>query len=166
MTPRPGATVGTLTGDRAQLVGRLADTLTIGSYSLVRPVADLTDELASLGGGILKNFTVTFDQEHNRVTFQRATAAPILPEPRRSAGLSFTKTPAYWRVASVVPGSPAAVAGVSPGDLVTRLNGEPVAKWDIRRYELLVATATAIEFTFLNGPAEVPQRINVFDLVP
>lgn len=164
--PRAGATVGTLTGDRTQSVGRLADTLVIGSYSFVRPVADLTDELASLGGGLLKNFTVTFDQEHNRVTFQRDTTAPIPPEPRRSAGLSFTKTPAYWRVASVVPGSPAAQAGVAPGDLVTRLNGEPVSKWDIRRYELLVATATSIEFTFLHGPAEVPQRINVFDLVP
>jgi len=164
--PRPGATLGTLTGDRTQSVGRLADTLTIGNYSLVRPVADLTDELASLGGGVLKNFVVTFDQEHNRVTFQRDTNAPILPEPRRSAGVSFTKLPAYWRVASVVPGSPAAKAGIARGDLVTRLNGEPVEKWDIRRYELLVATATTIEFTFLNGPNEVPQRIEVFDLVP
>lgn len=164
--PRPGATVGTLTGDRAQQVGRLADTLIIGDYKLVRSVADITDELASLGGGILKNFTVTFDQEHNQVTFQRDTFAPIAPEPRRSAGLSFTKTPAYWRVASVIPGSPAASAGIQPGDLVTRLNGEPVAKWDIRRYELLVATATTIEFTFLNGSAEVPERVDVFDLVP
>jgi hypothetical protein len=164
--PRAGATVGTLTGDRAQQVGRLADTLKIGGYSLIRPVADLTDELASLGGGILKNFTVTFDQEHNQVTFQRDASDPIPSEPRRSAGLSFTKTPAYWRVASVVPGSPAAVAGVQPGDLVTRLNGEPVAKWDIRRYELLVATATSIEFTFLHGNNEVAERLDVFDLVP
>ena len=100
------------------------------------------------------------------MTFQRDSTAPIPPEPRRSAGLSFTKTPAYWRVASVVPGSPAAAAGVQPGDLVTRLNGEPVARWDIRRYELLVATATSIEFTFLNGAKETSQRINVFDLVP
>jgi hypothetical protein len=166
VAPRPGATVGTLTGDREQRVGRLAATLTIGDYALVRPVADLTDELASLGGGILRNFTITFDQERNRVTFQRDAPGPIPPEPRRSAGLSFTKTPAYWRVASVVPGSPAAAAGVQAGDLVTRLNGEPVARWDIRRYELLVATATAIEFTFLTGQQEIPRRLDVFDLVP
>lgn len=166
VAPRQGHTLGTSTGDRTQRVGRLAATLTIGQYALPRPVADLTDELASLGGGVLRNFTVTFDQEHNQVTFQRDNPAPIPPEPSRSAGLSFTKLPAYWRVASVVPHSPAAAAGVQPGDLVTRINGEPVAKWDIRRYELLVATATAIEFTFLNGPQEVPQRLNVFDLVP
>ena len=166
VAPRPGAMVGTLTGDREQRIGRLASTLMIGNHALVRPVVDLTDDLSSLGGGILKDFTVTFDQERSRVTFQRDSTAPIPPEPRRSAGLSFTKTPAYWRVASVVPGSPAAAAGVQPGDLVTRLNGEPVARWDIRRYELLVATATSIEFTFLNGAKETSQRINVFDLVP
>ena len=166
VAPRPGATVGTLTGDRVQSIGRLADTLTIGRYEVQRPVADLTDELASLGGGLLKNFTVTFDQENNRVTFQRDPAGPVPPEPRRSAGLSFVKLPAYWRVASVVPGSPAANAGVQPGDLVTRLNGEPVAQWDIRRYDLLVATATAIEYTFLNGARETPRRLEVFDLVP
>jgi hypothetical protein len=166
VVPRTGATVGTLTGDRSQRIGRLAESLTIGRYALVRPLADLTDELASLGGGILKYFTVTFDQEHNQVTFQRDEVTPIPPEPRRSAGLSFTKTPAYWRVASVIPGSPAAAAGVQPGDLVTRLNGEPVAQWNLRRYDLLVATATTIEFTFLNGQQEVPQRLDVFDLVP
>ena len=138
----------------------------VGPHALLRPVVDLTDELSSLGGGLLKNFTVTFDQERSRVTLQRDSLAPIPPEPRRSAGLSFTKTPAYWRVASVVPGSPAAAAGLQPGDLVTRLNGEPVARWDIRRYELLVATATAIEFTLLNGQQETPQRVAVFDLVP
>ena len=164
--PRPGAMVGTLTSDREQRIGRLAATLMIGPHALLRPVVDVTDELSSLGGGILKNFTVTFDQERSQVTFQRDTADPIPPEPRRSAGLSFTKTPAYWRVASVVPGSPAAAAGIQPGDLVTRLNGEAVARWDIRRYELLVSTATAIEFTFLNGAQESAQRINVFDLVP
>ena len=164
--PRPGAMVGTLTSDREQRIGRLASTLLIGPYELPRPLVDVTDELSSLGGGILRYFTVTFDQRRSQVTFQRDTATPIAPEPRRSAGMSFTKAPAYWRVASVVPNSPAAKAGIQPGDLVTRINGEPVPKWDIRRYELLVATASAIEFTFLNGAQENAQRIDVFDLVP
>ncbi|MDB6093856.1 MAG: hypothetical protein JWM32_1418 [Verrucomicrobia bacterium] len=166
VAPRPGAMVGTLTSDRAQQIGRLDSTLMIGNHALNKPVVDVTDELSSLGGGILKYFTVTFDQHRSQVTFQRDSTDPIPPETRRSAGLSFMKTPAYWRVASVVPGSPAASAGIQPGDLVTRLNGDPVAQWDIRRYELLVATATAIEFTFLHGAQETPERIDVFDLVP
>ena len=80
--------------------------------------------------------------------------------------MSFTKSPAYWRVAGIVPGSPAETAGVQLGDLVTRINGEPLAKWDLIRFEQLVATADEIAFTFLNGTAESEKRVRVFELVP
>jgi C-terminal processing protease CtpA/Prc len=158
--------VATLSGDREQRIGRLAQTLQIGDYAVEKPVVDLTDELTSIGGGLLKHFTVTFDQEHNRVTFYRESHAPIPPEPRRSSGLSFNKTPAYWRVASVVPGSPAAQTGVQPGDLVTRIDGEPVLQWNVGRYEKLVSDSATIAFTFLNGTQESEKRIQVFALVP
>ena len=165
--PRSGATVGTLTGDRPQQVGRLAGTLTIGDFVLLSPIVDVTDELSAIGGEILKNFIVTFDQEHDKVTFFRDTHDLIASPARRSAGLSFSKTPAYWRVVGVVPGSPAETVPVHAGDLVTRINGEPVAKWNLLRYEQLVATADAITFTFLNGTKESdPVRIGVFELVP
>ncbi|HYD85500.1 MAG TPA: aspartyl protease family protein [Opitutus sp.] len=164
--PRPGATIATLAGDREQQIGRLAETLFIGDYAFRQPIVDLTDELTSIGGGLLKHFTVSFDQEHSRVTFHRNTLEPQPPQPLRNAGVSFNKTPAYWRVASVVPNSPAAAAGVQTGDLVTRINGEPVAQWDITRYQQLVLTAREIAFTFLNGTEETEKRIPVFDLVP
>lgn len=164
--PRPGATVSTLVGDREQRIGRLSQTLTIGDYPVEQPIVDLTDDLTSVGGGLLKNFTVTFDQEHNRVTFYRETHAPVLPQPCRHSGLSFSKTPAYWRVASVVPGSPAAEAGVQNGDLVTRVNGEPVADWNIVRFQDLVKSSGEIAFTFLNGTQETEKRLRVFELVP
>ena len=34
----------------------------IGDYTVEQPVVDLTDELTSVGGGLLRHFTVTFDQ--------------------------------------------------------------------------------------------------------
>lgn len=163
---RPGATIATLSGDREQRIGRLAQDLRLGDYVIRQPVVDTTDELTSIGGGILEHFTVTFDQEHNQVTFFREDPAPLPATPLRNAGVSFNKTPVYWRVASVVPDSPAAAAGVQTGDLVTRIEGQPVAEWDITRYQQLVATAEAITFTFLNGTEESDKRIPVFDLVP
>ena len=66
----------------------------------------------------------------------------------------------------MVGGSPAESAGVQSGDLVTRIDAEPVAKWDLRRYEQLVATADEIALTFLNGTVETEKRVGVFELVP
>jgi len=164
--PRPGATIATLSGDREQRIGRLAQDLHLGDYIVRQPIVDTTDELTSIGGGILEHFTVTFDQEHNQVTFFREDPAPLAATPLRNAGVSFNKTPVYWRVTSVVPDSPASAIGVQTGDLVTRIEGEPVAQWDITRYQQLVAAADSIRFTFLNGTEETEKRIPVFDLVP
>jgi len=166
VSPRIGATVGTLSGDRIQRIGRLAGSLAIGSYRFLQPVVDLSDELSAIGGGVLRHFTVTFDQRNDRVTFYRESRDPIKMDSRRSAGVSFSKTPAYWRVAGVVPASSADRGGVKPGDLVTRINGEPVARWDLMRYEQLVEEATGITLTFLNGTSETEKRVEVFELVP
>ncbi len=164
--PRPGATINALVSDRIQEVGRLADPLRIGDYVLPSPVIDLTDDLSSLGGEVLHNFAITFDQARGTVTFYRPTTAPIETPPRRSAGLSFAKTPAYWRVAGVVPGSPAEAAGVEPGDLVVRIDGETVEAWDLGRYRGQVTTASHIAFTFLEGDDERTVDLPIFDLVP
>ena len=131
-----------------------------------RPIVDLTDELSAIGGGILRDFTVTFDPAHDRVLFLRDSHEPITMGPRRSAGVSFSKTPAYWRVAGVIPDSPAEAAGIQFGDLVTKINGEPVAKWDLVRYEQLINTGSEVTFSLLFGTNEVDKRVRIFDLVP
>jgi hypothetical protein len=163
--PVDGATVATIAGDRVQQIGRLAQTITVAGVPFVEPIVDLSDELSAIGAGALKHFSVTFDQRNDRVTFFREENEPILMAPRRSAGLSFNKTAAYWRVAGVVARSPAETAGVQLGDLVTKIDGEPVARWDLRRYEQLVAGAREITFSFLQGTSEIERRIAVFDLV-
>lgn len=164
--PRSGAIIGTITGDRIQKIGRLADSMTIGDQRFERPIVDLTDELASIGGGALRHFTVSFDQGRNRVTLYRGSRQPIPAMPRRSVGVSFSKTPAYWKVVGVVPESPAEGQGIEVGDLVTRINGEAVSLWDLQRYEMLVSAASEIRLTFLNGTAEAEKRVKVFELVP
>jgi len=164
--PIPGGVIATLAGERPQEIGRLDATLRLGSYTLPKPIADLTDELSSLGGAILKNFVVTFDQNRGDVTFFRESTAPIPSAAQRSSGLGFTKTGAYWRVAAVVPGSPADGQGVQVGDLVVRIDGEPVSDWPLQRFETRVAAAEVLDFAFLDGLLETTRTIPVFDLVP
>jgi hypothetical protein len=164
--PRDGALVATIAGDRPQRLARLRDSLQLGDQVFPRPVVELTDALSSLGGGALRHFTVTFDQRRDRVFFQR-TGGPVPPAlARRSAGLSFAKSPAYWRVAAVVAGSPAAAAGVRAGDLVVRINGEPVAQWDRRRYDAAVEQQSVLTLTFLVGSTEADRVVRAFELVP
>lgn len=164
--PRPGGAVATLAGDRPQRIARLAGELRLGEQVFQRPVVDLTDELSSLGAGALRHFAVTFDQRRDRVHFERTEAVPITEAARRSAGLGFSRTPAYWRVTGVIAGSPAAVAGVREGDLVTRIEGEPVGQWDLDRYQRRVDAGGEIRFAFLQGNAEAERPLRVFDLVP
>jgi len=163
--PRTGATIGTFAGDRMQQIGRLAPELRIGAYTIASPVADITDQLSSIGSEVLKNYRITFDQKNSSVTFFRATDAPLALGAQHSSGLGFTKTPAYWRVASVVPASPAEAAGVHVGDIVSRIDGEPVTAWPLQRYDALVRHAAEITFTFVLGARENPMVISTFDLV-
>ncbi len=164
--PVTGPAVSTLAGDKATRVGRLSGVVRFGSFDVPQPVAELTDELSSLGGGILSHFTVTFDQPHNVVIFQRDAADVLAIPPLRGTGLSFRKTPAYWKVAGVVPGSPASAAGVRDGDLVSRIDGEAVGAWDPSRYDQLISSAGHVEFTFINGASESTRDLSVVSLVP
>lgn len=164
--PRPGATVGTMLGDRQQQIGRLEGSLKLGFYEFQQPIVDVTDQLSSIGGEILRYFSVTFDQVRGTVTFYRDDTSPIRIPRKRSPGLSFSKTAAYWRVAGVVPGSPAEAIGLKPGDLVVRINGQPVDQWDLARFRRLVETAETIQFTLLQGRTEQRVEVPSFVLVP
>ena len=164
--PVPGPLIGTLTGDHPTREGRLSDVIRLGSFDIPSPVVDLTDELSSLGGGLLRNFVVTFDREHDQVFFERDASEPLSIPSVRGTGLSFRKTPAYWKVAGVVPGSPADKAGVRVGDLVSRINGEPVDNWDLPRFERLRTSTGTIAFTFIDGTQETVKSVAIVDIVP
>jgi hypothetical protein len=164
--PRAGTLVSSISGDRAQQVGRLGQNLLIGLHVVEQPVVDVTDQLSSIGGELLRHFAVTFDQRRNYATFTRDTDGPVRIDARRSTGLSFSRSPAYWRVMRIVPDTPTTQLGVQQGDLVVRINGEPVASWNYERYATLLASAAKITYTFLTGTREFDVEIPVFELVP
>lgn len=164
--PRPGTLISSLQGDRQQLTGRLNQNLLVGSHVVEQPIVDLSDQLSSLGGEFLKNFTITFDQRRKQVTFVRHTDGPVTMGPRLSTGLAFSRSPVYWRVLTVIPDTPTAGLGVQSGDLCVRINGEPVDKWTFDRYAALLKTAAKITYTFITGTKETDLEVPVFPLVP
>ncbi len=164
--PRVGTLLASLSGDQRQLVGRLGQNILIGTFVIEQPVTDLTEQLSSIGGELLKNFVLTFDQRRNRVTFAREAEGPVTVEGRRSTGLSFGRSSAYWKVLSVIPDTPTAELKVQAGDVCVRINGEPVEKWNPERYATLLKSAAKVTYTFVTGPNEHDLEVPVFDLVP
>jgi hypothetical protein len=164
--PRPGGVVATLTGDEPRTFARLEDTVRLGDFALERPVTQLTDGLSAIGGGLLQNFRVTFDQAHNEVTFFRDQDGPVTMGPLRSPGLSFTNKGVYWQVAAVIPQSPAAASPIQQGDLVVRIDGQHVSQWDRRRFDNLVASAREVTYTLQNGTRESHVTVATYELVP
>ena len=164
--PRAGTLISSLQGDRRQLTGRLNQDVLIGTHTIAKPVVDLTDQLSSIGGEFLRNFTVTFDQRHNQVTFARDTDGVVMMDPRRSPGLSFARGPVYWRVLTVIPGTPTAQLAVQPGDLCVRINGELVSHWNFERYAALLKSAAKVTYTFISGTKESDVEVPVIELVP
>lgn len=164
--PRVGLIVSSLHGDNRQLVGRLEQNITIGAQTVHQPVVDLTDQLSSLGGELLRHFRLTFDQQRHLVTMVRDTDGPVEMPGRRNTGLSFRRFPNYWRLLAVVPDTPNSSMPVQPGDLCVRINGELIEHWTFERYAELVRTASKITYTFLSGAKETDHEVAVFELVP
>jgi hypothetical protein len=164
--PRVGMIVSSLHGDNRQLVGRLEQNITVGTQLVHQPVVDLTEQLSSLGGELLRYFRLTFDQQRHLVTLVRSTDGPVEMPGRRNTGLSFRRFPNYWRLLAVVPDTPNSALPVQPGDLCVRINGELVEKWTFERYAELVKTAPKITYTFLSGAKETDHEVSVFELVP
>lgn len=164
--PRVGLIVGSLDGNKRQLVGRLEQNITVGTQLVQQPIVDLTENLSSLGGELLRHFRLTFDQQRHTVTMVRASDGPVEMPGRRSTGLSFRRFPNYWRLLAVVPDTPNSALPVQSGDLCVRINGELVEHWTLERYTELVKSAARITYTFLSGPKETDHEVQVFELAP
>lgn len=120
-------------------VGRI-ESLRLGDVVIRRPVTGLHHAdggvLAStrqgdgnLGADILRRFVVYLDYARSRLILERH-AGTDEPFETDMSGLSFSlQTDGAGLVVDfVVPESPAAVAGIQPGDVITQIDGRPVTR--------------------------------------
>jgi hypothetical protein len=109
--------------------------LRFGTIAIERPVTRLTEarhgfftstELAgNIGNGVLERFTVTFDYRRREMSFEPRRAAPDYVADR--SGMWVIRTNAGVAVVDVASGTPAAQAGVSAGDVIVRVDGDPAS---------------------------------------
>lgn len=79
----------------------------------------------NIGTDVLANFAVTFDYQGGRMFLRRTSA--YAPRPPLGLGAALAKVaPDFAAVVAVEAGSPAARAGLSPGDRVRAVNGRSV----------------------------------------
>jgi aspartyl protease/PDZ domain-containing protein len=89
-----------------------------------------------IGGELLKRFVVTLDYPH-----QRMLLLPIgdlsEPFPFDCSGVILRQEPGatFFRIKTVIPGTPAADAGLQPSDVIEQVNGMPAAQWTMETLE-------------------------------
>src|SRR5262245_40066890 len=136
--PAPLVSTGRGVGGEIPLpIGRVAS-LHLGASTIERPVTALPEEgffaregkAGNIGSAILRRFRVTFDYSRKRVYLEpnEGFAAPY--EFDMSGLVVLTQGPEFSvrRVQKVIPKTPAADAGFSPGDEIVSFDGKPASE--------------------------------------
>ncbi|MGE0482120.1 MAG: aspartyl protease family protein [Phycisphaerae bacterium] len=143
--------------------------LEIGGQRLDAPEIRFSGALrtANIGTELLRLFRVTLDSANQRVRFERvapgATTAPVASKPRLGVTLERRQetTGTTIVVHDVVAETPAARAGIKPGDIVLRIAGRPAAEveGDVLRQEL--GKAESIEFELRRGTETLKIKVDL-----
>ena len=118
-------------------IGRLKR-MAIGAYAWDQPIVSISgatsggfaseDYAGNIGNQVLERFRATFDYEGRTIHLE--PGARFGERDRFSrAGVLIAKMPDGYRAMQVLDGSAAAKAGVQEGDLVTAVDGRPIASW-------------------------------------
>ncbi len=164
--PRAGSLVAAVGETGREWIGRLAGSLLLGGIEQVEPTAVISAGPPSLGLRSLESLCVIFHQSENMVWFCGPGTAPLEPTAERSIGLSLYSDPGGWRVAGVIPGSPAEQAHVAAGSLVTQVQGRPAMSWTRDEMQQWIESHADVALVVASEAGERALTLQVWDLVP
>jgi predicted aspartyl protease len=164
--PRAGSLVAAVGETGREWIGRLAGSLLLGGIEQVEPTAVISAGPPSLGLRSLQSFCVIFHQSENMVWFCGPGTAPLEPTAERSIGLSLYSDLGGWRVAGVIPGSPAEQAHVAAGSLVTQVQGRPAMSWTRDQMQQWIESHADVALVVASDAGERALTLPVWDLVP
>jgi len=109
--------------------------LVLGTLRIEHPITALstatkgnlarTDLSGNIGIGALKRYVVTFDFPGQRLFLKAYEPLPPDLDTYDHSGMRIEAAPSGFRVVSIAEGTPAAEAGLHPGDLIVSVDGKP-----------------------------------------
>jgi hypothetical protein len=164
--PRTGPLVATLSGNAPRPIGRLSTDLALAGTTIREPRVMLTSKVSTIGSEILRHFTLTFDQHRSLVVVVPEHDTTIKLPAERTTGLSFARLPAEWRVLQVLDDAPASTRLIRAGDAIVGIDGEPIVRWNLDRYQKHLQRAENVEYLFLRDKKNYQVRAPVYELIP
>jgi len=154
------------------------DTLSIGQVSVTGLVTGLSEDkggafadptiAGNIGGGVLKQFVVTFDYGR-RVMYLKRLSGPIADlNTFDRAGLWFNREGDGFRIADVVAHAPADDAGLRRNDLIVTVDGQKASKIDMPALRYRIRNdppGTAVQVEAIRGGQKVSAKVILRDLI-
>jgi carboxyl-terminal processing protease len=80
-----------------------------------------------------------------------------------SVGIFLSKRMGFATVVSVLPGSPAEKAGITPGELIDEVNGERIREYSVVQINRLLdgAPGTTVELSVIKGTQGQPEKVTL-----
>lgn len=164
--PRPGFLLAVVGGVGHENIGRLSGELDLGPLQQREPVVDVSDGPLTVGVGLLHSFCLVFHEAEDKLWLCSTEEGPIPSPPERSVGLSMFSDGSGWRVAAIIPNSPAEEAAISAGDLVTLVEGQPARNWTRDQIQDWIETHATLALRLSSKSGERDVTLPVWLLVP
>jgi predicted aspartyl protease len=164
--PRPGMLLAVAGGTGREQIGRLSGALELGQVRQMKPVVDVSGGAPTIGVGLLRSFSLVFHEAEDKLWLCAYDDGPLPSPPERSVGLSLLADASGWRVAGIIPNSPAEEAAISVGDLVTQIEGRPAHNWTRDQIQNWIDTHGNLALRLSAGSGERDLDLRVWLLVP
>lgn len=118
----------------------------------------------NVGSGLLKRFIVTFDYDHHVLYLKKQPLRVADTGTFDRSGLWINQGKNGFEIFNVAEGSPAAVAGLKAGDVITGVYGHPAASIrlsDLRMQLRDLAPGTMVVFSVLHKGARRPDVMTI-----
>ncbi len=175
--PEFEATTGYGIGGPARSLVTRARVLELGGVEVKDVVTELSTQTqgaftdpyvaGNVGAGVLKRFNLVFDYGKQHIVFER-NANDAKPDVYDRSGMWINLSEGGFEVLDVVPGGPAAEAGLKVGDEITAIDGRPTAEMSLPDTRVELKTdppGTKLRLTVRSGSSTREAVLVLRDLV-